>query len=331
MAGDLPREVGKEEERKKKKRGGGRVIEKRIDKRVVHKAKLFPWLKGEFKILRHAAHRHRLVVAGVSGLGRGLCGASADRKHLFFRRFSRATKLATGFSGARTLGINRGHRGVAEMSQGAMGGRGAFILFEGADRCGKSTQCKLLVDGLNSRGVEAELWRYPDRTTAIGKMIDGYLQSQTDMDDACVHLLFSANRWEKRKLMLEKLASGVTLVIDRYGHSGTAFTAAKKQPGLDLEWCKSTDAGLPAPDALIYLEMPVEETLKRDGFGGERYEKTEFQREVVKNYELLRRDAWKCLDASRTIEDLHADALKIAMGAVEECRTGKPIGTLWED
>ena len=76
--------------------------------------------------------------------------------------------------------------------------RGAFILFEGVDRCGKSTQCKLLVQNLQSRGIEAELWRYPDRTTAIGQMIDKYLQSQTDMDDASIHLLFSANRWEKR-------------------------------------------------------------------------------------------------------------------------------------
>ena len=98
--------------------------------------------------------------------------------------------------------------------------------------------------------------------------------------------------------MLEKLHSGVTLVIDRYGYSGTAFTASKNVPGLDLEWCKSTDAGLPSPDALIYLQIPLEETLKRSGFGGERYEKQEFQKEVQKNYERLSVDSWTYLDAS---------------------------------
>ena len=36
-----------------------------------------------------------------------------------------------------------------------------------------------------------------DRTTPIGKMIDSYLQSKTEMDDHSIHLLFSANRWEK--------------------------------------------------------------------------------------------------------------------------------------
>mmetsp|Transcript_5638 Transcript_5638/g.10266 ORF Transcript_5638/g.10266 Transcript_5638/m.10266 type:complete len:131 (-) Transcript_5638:904-1296(-) len=130
--------------------------------------------------------------------------------------------------------------------------------------------------------------------------------------------------------MLEKLHSGVTLVIDRYGYSGTAFTTSKNVPGLDLDWCKSTDAGLPAPDALIYLQMPVEETLKRAGFGGERYEKTEFQKEVQKNYERLSSDSWNCLDASKSIEDLQDEALKIALSTIEECKNGKSLGKLWD-
>lgn len=46
--------------------------------------------------------------------------------------------------------------------------------------------------------VEAELWRFPDRTTAIGQMIDAYLTCKAEADDAAMHLLFSANRWEKR-------------------------------------------------------------------------------------------------------------------------------------
>ena len=130
--------------------------------------------------------------------------------------------------------------------------------------------------------------------------------------------------------MLEKLHSGVTLVIDRYGYSGTAFTASKNLPGLDLEWCKSTDAGLPAPDALVYLQMPVEDTLKRDGFGGERYEKIEFQKEVKRNYEKLSSPSWNYLDASKSIEELQEEALKIALSTIEECKEGKALGKLWD-
>jgi dTMP kinase len=69
----------------------------------------------------------------------------------------------------------------------------------------------------------------------MGKMISSYLSSQMDLDDASIHLLFSANRWEKRALMEAKLRAGTTLVVDRYSYSGVAFSAAK---GLDLDWCK---------------------------------------------------------------------------------------------
>ena len=57
-------------------------------------------------------------------------------------------------------------------------------------------------------------------------MINSYLSNETDIDDGAIHLLFSANRWEKKELMLQKLNSGVTLVVDRYAFSGVAFTAA---------------------------------------------------------------------------------------------------------
>ena len=46
--------------------------------------------------------------------------------------------------------------------------------------------------------VKADLWRFPDRTTATGKMINDYLSSKAELDDHAVHLLFAANRWEKR-------------------------------------------------------------------------------------------------------------------------------------
>lgn len=140
----------------------------------------------------------------------------------------------------------------------SMAARGAFILFEGVDRCGKTTQSTRLVEALKAAGVEAELWRYPDRTTAMGQMINAYLQSKCEMDDGAIHLLFSANRWEKRAAMEEKLKSGVTLVVDRYSYSGVAFTAAKKTEGLDLEWCKAPERGLLRPDAVLYLNMPIE-------------------------------------------------------------------------
>lgn len=52
----------------------------------------------------------------------------------------------------------------------------------------------------------------------------------------------------KRDNILSLLKSGKTLIVDRYAYSGVAFSAAK---GLPLEWCKSPDEALPAPDKVF--------------------------------------------------------------------------------
>jgi len=152
--------------------------------------------------------------------------------------------------------------------------RGAFVLFEGCDRCGKTTQSNMIVDFLNSKyGAGSAVWlKFPgqhsvslflqtpgfffwnltDRTTEIGKMINSYLTNTLDMDDKCLHLLFSANRWEAvsafssllvvnsvwvfdnsfsffshRKKIRSLLEQGTTIVVDRYAYSGVAFSATK--------------------------------------------------------------------------------------------------------
>ena len=69
--------------------------------------------------------------------------------------------------------------------------RGALIVVEGLDRSGKSTQVERLVQRL-----QAQLVKFPDRTTSIGTMINSYLTQQSDVNDQSIHLLFSANRWE---------------------------------------------------------------------------------------------------------------------------------------
>jgi dTMP kinase len=88
---------------------------------------------------------------------------------------------------------------------------------------------------LDPTQIPAELWRFPDRSLASGALINDYLQSKASLPDQAVHLLFSANRWEKRSALIGKLAEGVTLLCDRYAHSGVAYSAAKAVPGMDLQ------------------------------------------------------------------------------------------------
>lgn len=94
----------------------------------------------------------------------------------------------------------------------SMSTRGAFILFEGIDRCGKTTQSGLLVNHLATK-QSTELVRFPDRTSTIGQLINSYLtSSSTNIDDHTIHLLFSANRWEASANLKAKLESGTNLV-----------------------------------------------------------------------------------------------------------------------
>lgn len=76
--------------------------------------------------------------------------------------------------------------------------RGALIVLEGLDRCGKTSQCGRLHSYLEELGHAVELWRFPDRNTGVGQMISSYLANKSNLDDRAIHLLFSANRWEKR-------------------------------------------------------------------------------------------------------------------------------------
>ncbi|CAI5971719.1 unnamed protein product [Closterium sp. NIES-65] len=85
------------------------------------------------------------------------------------------------------------------------------------------------------------------------------------------------------------MGEGTTLVVDRYSFSGIAFSAAK---GLDVHWCKSTEVGLPAPDVVIYLDIDPQHAAERGGYGGERYEKVEFQQRVAQHFHALKDDTW---------------------------------------
>ena len=84
--------------------------------------------------------------------------------------------------------------------------RGLLIAFEGCDRSGKTTQCARIVKDLNASSKTSAVGvRFPDRGTAIGGMLDAYLRGSSEVDDRAVHLLFSANRWEKVKEMREAI------------------------------------------------------------------------------------------------------------------------------
>jgi dTMP kinase len=120
--------------------------------------------------------------------------------------------------------------------------------------------------------------------------------------------------------------SGTTIIVDRYSYSGVAFTAAK---GLDFEWCKAPEKGLLKPDMVVYLTLSAEAMAKRGGFGNERYETNDFQRNVKKMYErMIENPLWQIIDADKTEEELSAELELLIKTKIEE--TGEqPLLSLW--
>jgi dTMP kinase len=90
-------------------------------------------------------------------------------------------------------------------------------------------------------------------------------------------------------VILDKLNNGTNILLDRYSYSGIAFSAAK---GLDPSWCKYPDIGLPEPDYIFFLDLPVDEMQRRGGFGEERYEKLEFQAKVRQVFHSIKEPWW---------------------------------------
>ena len=169
---------------------------------------------------------------------------------------------------------------------------GMFIVLEGIDGAGKSTQAKLLAQWFEKRGYEVVLTKEPT-DTPFGKLIrklvliggkEGIIDGARISHEAEA-LLFAADRAEHvHKLIKPSLEQGKVVISDRYFYSSLAYQWAR---GLDLEWLVDLNRFAVRPDLVILLDLPVRESMNR--INGRKI-KTEFdkiaelQRRVRENY-----------------------------------------------
>ncbi|CCU56373.1 thymidylate kinase [Mythimna separata entomopoxvirus 'L'] len=202
--------------------------------------------------------------------------------------------------------------------------RGSLIVIEGLDKTGKTTQCNYLIDNLIKNDIKIKYMKFPDRNTEIGIIINNYLKSNKKISDEVIHLLFSANRWEKYNEIIKTLEMGITIIMDRYCYSGVAYSASK---GIDINWCKYSDIGLPKPDKVIFLYMDIEKIAYRNNYGDEIYEKIEFQKKVYDLFLKLKDDSWYILDADRPEEVIQNDILEKTLYIIKN--TNYTLNKLW--
>ena len=148
--------------------------------------------------------------------------------------------------------------------------RPLFIVFEGIDGCGKSTQLRLLCERLAAHGRTPFPTAEPTDSTT-GKMLRAALSGADPRTAAEMAALFTLDRIHHNKAEngIEKsLAAGFDVVCDRYYYSSLAYQGSLT----DYEWVRRMNCDCPEirrPDLCIFLDMSPKAALSRIGSRGE--------------------------------------------------------------
>lgn len=190
-----------------------------------------------------------------------------------------------------------------------------FIVLEGIDGCGKSTQAKLLKEHFEKQGQQVVLTFEPGNTDA-GKVLRKMILTDTNLT---LHprtelLLFNADRVEHvEKVIRPALAADKVVISDRYIYSTIAYQVGGRgfsDQIIDTFNDFTTDNVL--PDHVFYIDLDPGKALARisskDKF---EEEKISFYEKVRNKYiELSRSEAnFILINGEQTITDIHEDIL----------------------
>lgn len=194
--------------------------------------------------------------------------------------------------------------------------RGRFVVLEGLDGAGTTTQARLLGEALRAAGRAVHVTAEPSGGPA-GALVRQVLQQRIGggrgggFDPHALALLFAADRLDHVAAEVEpRLAEGCDVVSDRYTLSSLAYQGLTTG---DLAWVEAINRRAPAPDLTIFLRVRPGLALGRRQAAGtapELYEVAAFQRRVARSYqralELLRRRGQRVevLDGEAPVEEV---------------------------
>jgi dTMP kinase len=187
--------------------------------------------------------------------------------------------------------------------------RGKIIVIEGTDKAGKSSQSRMLAEALKVSGMVCVILDFPDYTTPIGMEIKAFLEGKRDYLPEVKHLLFSANRWEKKKEIESMLENGTIIVMNRYWQSNLVYGVAN---GMDINWLLRLDKGLPKEDIMIVILVNPSISAKRAAMQDAFESNTQLAASAHKNYlKFAKQYKWKIIDGSKSKEQVHQEIMKI--------------------
>ncbi|HYX72543.1 MAG TPA: dTMP kinase [Nitrososphaera sp.] len=190
-----------------------------------------------------------------------------------------------------------------------MATRGKIIVIEGTDKAGKSSQSRMLAEALKVSGKVCVILDFPDYTTPIGMEIKAFLEGKRDYLSEVKHLLFSANRWEKKKEIESMLENGTIIVMNRYWQSNLVYGAAN---GMDINWLLRLDKRLPKEDITLVILVNPSISSKRAEMQDAFESDTQLAASAYKNYlKFAKQYKWKVIDGSKSKEQVHQEIMKI--------------------
>lgn len=169
-----------------------------------------------------------------------------------------------------------------------MATKGKFIVFEGTDGSGKTTQMKLLKEYLEEKGVPCRLTHEPTQSP-IGELLKSCMAGAIQADEYTIAALFAADRlnhvFHPEEGIAAALDEGITVLCDRYYFSSLAYNGGF----VPLDWVQELNR--PAmeqlsPDLVVFLDLTAEESMERVNRrkNRERYETPERQQKIRENY-----------------------------------------------
>jgi len=193
---------------------------------------------------------------------------------------------------------------------------GKFIVFEGIDGSGKSTQIKQISKRL--KAIDYKVYSTFEPTDGpIGSLIRQMLSGKISTDQRTIASLFAADRTDhlvnKVSGIRHKIDQGEIILCDRYYFSSYAYHAQY----IDMEWvihANSLNAEILRPDVTIFIDVDPDiclERIKNSRSNFEMYEKLDVMKKVRANY-------FKAFDALKGLETIAIINGNSAMEIVED-------------
>lgn len=150
-----------------------------------------------------------------------------------------------------------------------------FIVIEGLDGAGKSTQIKLMQQYLHQQGINSRFLHFPRFNSPVfGELIAQFLRGEfgntNEVNPSLVALLYAGDRHNAASQIIEWQNEGCTVIVDRYVYSNIAYQCAKladtderkklRQWILDMEYGYFA---IPKPNLNIFLDVPFSFTQKK--------------------------------------------------------------------